>query len=148
MLPRWHIVSGAILALVLYLAVPGIRPLYLCLVFLSTFLIDFDHYMCAVKNTGNLSLFNALEYHEQQHKEHKEHEKKGIKIKGDFHIFHTIEFHILVGLLSFLWIGFFYVFMGMMLHSILDIVNMTHDNALHRREFFFFHWINKIIFVY
>jgi hypothetical protein len=143
MIPRWHVLFGAVFTFILWLAVPNIDYLYLGLVFFSSFLIDFDHYLCAVIKTKSLSLKNAFEYHKEKHKQHQREKTKGIKKKGDFHLLHTVEFHALIGLLSIFWAGFFYIFLGMMLHSITDAITMFYDNGLHRREFFFFNWLRR-----
>ena len=141
MLPRKHILFGAIFAILIWIAAPQINYLYIILLFLSTFLIDFDHYLCSVLNTKKLGLFHSFEYHKEMLKKQTRDKAKGIIEKGDFHLFHTIEFHILVGLLGFIWIGFFYVFLGMVFHSLLDIYSLLTDKLMYRREFFLTHWI-------
>ena len=143
MKPRWHILFGVILTALFWIASPKINLLYLTLLFLSTFLIDFDHYVCAVKNTKKWGLSCAFEYHEKTKIEEKRLIAKGIKKKGDFHIFHTIETHILIGILSLFWGGFFYIFLGMVFHSLLDVYSMMYEKNLHVREFFFFKWIYR-----
>ena len=50
-------------------------------------------------------------------------------------IFHTVEFHILVFLLGFLWPGFWFILMGMIFHSILDLISLTYERQLWHREF-------------
>ena len=65
MLPRWHILSGALFTGFIWLIAPETKLIYLALVFLSAFLIDFDHYMVAVYKTGNIRLSNAFEYYEK-----------------------------------------------------------------------------------
>lgn len=141
MLPRTHILFGAIFTLVIYFIYPGINLLYLSLLWLSSFLIDFDHYIVAANKTRSLSLFKALHYFKVYCEKEKKDIAKGIKKKGHFMIFHTFEFHILVLLLAFLWQGFFFVFLGMVFHSILDIVYMVYYSEMHRREFWFVNWI-------
>ena len=145
MFPKWHILFGAIFTFIIWLTVPRVPLTFLALVFLSSFLIDFDHYMAFVLKTKNLSLRNAFEYYRKGIIKMKKEVAKGIKRKGDFHIFHTIEFHVLVGLFGFVWIGFFYIFIGMIFHSLLDILSMAQIGALHAREFFFFNWVRKRI---
>jgi hypothetical protein len=143
MYPRWHILFGAIFTLIIWIAIPGISFLPLTLIFLSSFLIDFDHYVVSAYKTKNLSLKNSFKYYKDDRIKAEKEIAQGIKRKSDFHLFHTIEFHILIGLLSFFWIGFFYIFVGMMFHSMLDVAEMTKKRALHRREFFFFNWVKK-----
>ena len=100
--------------------------------------------MCAVKTTKKISLKNAFSYYEELCAKQKKEIAAGIKKKfPEFHAFHTIEFHLLVGILSFYWIGFFYIFIGMIFHSLLDILSFFKDGTFHAREFFFFNWIRK-----
>ncbi len=141
MLPRWHILFGAILAGIIWIISPHTHWIYITLFFLSSFLIDFDHYVCAVTNTKNFNLKNAYKYHEEMDKLDEERRKKGIKEKGDFHLFHTVEFHILVGFLGTIWVGFFYIFLGMMFHSLTDIYSLLYAKEMYRREFFFVGWL-------
>jgi len=50
-------------------------------------------------------------------------------------IFHTIEFHIFVGLLSFIWHGFFFILIGMIFHSVCDLISLIYERRLRVREF-------------
>lgn len=144
MFPRWHILLGIIFTAVIYITVPGIKPIYLILLFGSSFLIDIDHYICTVKNTKKLSLKNAFNHCKKLCANQKKEMSSGIRRKfPEFHFFHTIEFHILVGLASFFWTGFFYIFIGMIFHSLLDILSMIYEGTFHSREFFFLNWLRK-----
>jgi len=145
MLPRWHILSGAILTLIFWLVAPQTPILYLALLFLSSFLIDFDHYVCAVHKVKSVKLNKAFEYHKEDQKIAEREYKKGIRKRGDFHLFHTIEFHLFVGVLGLFWSIFFYVFIGMVFHSLLDVYDMAKEDKLYRREFFFFNWLRDKI---
>ena len=145
MLPRYHIISGAILTLVLYFLVPGISFTYLGLLFFSSFLIDFDHYVTGAKKAGSLNLQKIFEYHKRNEIKERNEISRGIRKKGDFHLFHTIEFHSLIGILGFFWIGFFYIFIGMVFHSLIDIYSLVGNKRFHRREFFLSNWILKQI---
>ena len=143
MLPRWHILFGAIFTVVLFYFAPQTNPIYIVLVFLSSFLIDFDHYIASLIKTKNPSLTHSLEYHRIKLIQEKKEIARGVRKKSDFHLFHTVEFHILVGLLSMFWAGFFYIFIGMIFHSLLDGFSLFSGGAFHRREFFFFNWARK-----
>ena len=143
MLPRGHIISGIILILAVFILSPQINFIYLALLFLASFLIDFDHYTASVLKTKRWGLKNALDYNNKKMIEEKKEKAKGIKAKDDFHFFHTVEFHVFVGFLSVLWIGFFYVFVGMVYHSLLDIFSLIRGGSFHRREFFLFDWVRK-----
>ncbi len=143
MLPRWHILLGAVFTFIFWIVFPETNLIYLILMFLASFLIDFDHYASFVSKTGKIGLFQAFDYHKEMEKKSIRERKRGIRRKGDFHIFHTIEIHILVLLLGFLWEGFFFVFIGMLFHSILDIISIAYEGYLYRREFFFVNWLKK-----
>jgi len=145
MLPRWHIFFGAIFTWIIWKYFPETSLFYLSLVFLSSFLIDFDHYVNAVIKTGKLSLFEAFEYHRITGKIGKKLHEKGIRKKGDFHLFHTVEFHALIGILGIFWPAFMFIFIGMIFHSILDIISMIYMGYFYAREFFLINWIGKKI---
>ncbi|MBS3089822.1 hypothetical protein J4461_03000 [Candidatus Pacearchaeota archaeon] len=143
MLPRWHIVYGALFSAILWISVPQIEIKYLAIVFLASVFIDFDHYLCAVKNTGSWSLFHSFQYHKIQNKVLNILERKGKKPRSDFHLFHTVEFHALIGILG-IWIApFFYLFIGMAFHSFLDLFSLLKTEKIHRREYFFFNWLKR-----
>ena len=143
MYPRWHILFGGMFALFIWIVAPQINPFFILLIFFSSILIDLDHYLCSVFKTKKLSLFHSFEYHRKLIKEEKKKKNLGLREKSDFHIFHTIEFHILIGLLGFLWIGFFYLFLGMIFHSLLDIYSMLYEKTLFQREYFFINWLRR-----
>jgi len=147
MLPRWHIILGVIFTGAVWAFIPSINKFYLGLVLFSSIFIDFDHYIASVIKTKKLSFFHALRYHKKvQEIEEKEH-KRGLRRKGDFHLFHTIEFHLLIGLLSLLWTGFFFIFIGMAFHLFLDLFSLIKTDKLYRKEFFFTNWLaNKLYF--
>ena len=143
MLPKWHIFWGAIFTLIIWFFARDLEPVYLLLIFLSTFLIDFDHYLVAVRKNKSLSFKHSLIFFKDNNEKELSDHKKGKRNRGHFFIFHTIEFHILVVLLGLLWIGFFYVFIGMVFHSLLDLLWLLHHDMFYVREFFFFNWLIK-----
>lgn len=146
MLPRWHIILGAIFSLVLWYIAPKVEWYNIIIVFLASFLIDFDHYLsAAIKDKSNLNLFNSFKYYEKQGKEEISQRNKGIRKVGDFHLFHTAEFHIFVFILGLFFPFFMFVFIGMLFHSIIDIYDLMKTDFMYRREFFLFNWIkNKL----
>ena len=145
MLPKTHIIFGALFTGVVFLFVRDINYYYLGLIFLSSFLIDFDHYVASVLKTREISLRKSLRYHDELMKTEIKEKKKGIRRRGDFHLFHTVEFHALIGLLGLIWIGFFYIFIGMIFHSLLDVFSLTQRGILYRREYFLTNWVAKMI---
>ncbi|MFH1802084.1 MAG: hypothetical protein ABH864_01395 [archaeon] len=143
MLPRWHILIGAALTILIWFFIPSMPIAYLSLIFFSSFLIDFDNYANSVMKRKSLSLKSAFDYHKEMREQEKIDLAAGLRKKGDFHLFHTIEFHALIGLLGLIWIGFFYIFVGMLFHSLLDVSSLLFTGVFHRREFFFFNWLKK-----
>jgi len=143
MYPRPHIFLGLIFALILHFLVPGITWYACLIVFLSSFLIDFDHYVNAVIRTKKIGLIFALRhYYEIGAKLKKQHEK-GIRKRGYFQFFHTMEFHALVFIIGIFFSPFIYVFIGMAFHTLLDFVDLSLKDMVYHREFFFFRWMAR-----
>ncbi len=143
MLPKWHIFFGAIFTLLIWYFAPGLNWIYLTLIFLSSVLIDLDHYISAGMKTKKWDLGSAFSYHKKLGIIAEKERAKGIRKKRDFHFFHTIEFHILTALIGIFWMPFFYVFVGMTFHSLLDLFDLVSNDYLYRREYFFFNWLRK-----
>ncbi len=143
MLPRWHIFYGLLFSFLIWIFSPSIDKFYLLLIFLSSVFIDLDHYIASVIKTGKISLFKSFNYHKKRGIEQLAEKKRGIREKGDFHLFHTIEFHALIGIIGIFWQPFFYIFTGMIFHSLLDLIWLKKTDYLYRREFFFFKWIRN-----
>lgn len=145
MYPRWHILLGAVFTLILYFLVPGITWYSLALVFLSSFLIDFDHYVSAVMATGNINPINAVKHHYERGRKMLVDHRKGIRKRGYFHPFHTLEFHALIFIIGIFFSPFVYIFIGMAFHTLLDFVELSSKDMVYHKEFFFFNWLkNKI----
>jgi len=144
MMPRGHVLLGIVFVVVVSLLFPSVGWLYLLLIFLASVLIDFDHYAALGWNKGIWGLKENVRYHKivLLRKELVE-KKKGIFRKGYFHLFHTFEFHVLVWLLGYLWVGFFYVFEGMLFHSLCDFVWLVWKDRLYRREYWWINWLRK-----
>tara|TARA_Y100000310_G_scaffold158082_2_gene157518 strand:+ start:1988 stop:2425 length:438 start_codon:yes stop_codon:yes gene_type:complete len=142
MLPRWHIFWGGIFTILVW-AFSEVSYLNLSLIFFSSFLIDFDHYLSSAMKTKKLGLRRAFQYYKDEDKVARSERSRGIRRRGDFHLFHTLEFHVLVGVLSLLYIQFFFIFIGMVFHSLLDIGYIIHKDFFYRREFFFFNWLKN-----
>jgi hypothetical protein len=145
MLPRWHIFWGAIFTVLFWIISPKISWLNLTLIFLASFLIDFDHYAASAIKTRKIGLFHSFKYHKKLAEIEEKENRMGVRRKGDFHLFHTVEFHALVGLLGLIWIGFFYLFIGMVFHSLLDIIQLIYDDRMYRREFFLVSYLARKI---
>src|SRR3989338_5268779 len=143
MLPRYHILLGALLTFFIWYFAPGLSWKYLSLIFAASVLIDFDHYVNAAMKTKKLSLGSAFNYHKSLGVLQAVEKSRGIRKNGDFHLFHTIEFHVVIALLGIFSMSFFYIFVGMAYHSLLDLFYLINKDYLYRREYFFFNWLAK-----
>ena len=65
MLPKWHIFWGVIFTAIIWFFARDLNVIYLSLIFLSTFLIDFDHYLIAARKNKHPSLKRALIFFEE-----------------------------------------------------------------------------------
>jgi hypothetical protein len=145
MYPKWHVLYGLIFTVIIWIFSPETSWIFLGLIFFGSFLIDVDHYMCAGHKTKKWNLKENFDYHVNNIEEAKKEREKGLRKKGDFHLFHTVEFHAFIGLLGLAWIGFFYIFLGMVFHSLLDVFSLLRDDFFYRREYFLFSWLrNKV----
>lgn len=143
MLPRWHILLGLLFSLLIWLIFPKIWWFYILIIFLSSFLIDFDHYIVAVIKTKKLGLFDAFEFYNKTNSMDLKEHRSGLRKKRFLHIFHTIEFHILILFLGLIHEIFIYIFIGMIFHSIIDFIDLTCDGMLYKREYFLTRWLIK-----
>ena len=109
MLPRWHVLLGLLFTIVFSMVFPETLLLYAVLIFLSSIFIDLDHYLNAVVKTSKINIFHAFTYYKSLDCFDKYQRSKGIKQRSDFQPLHTLEFHLLILLLGFLWAGFFYL---------------------------------------
>ena len=147
MLPKWHALWGLVFAAIFKLLVPKTDYLSLFLIFFAAVFIDFDHYLSTSIKNKNWGIKHALKNnYEGRAAAMSLMENKGICRKGDFHIFHTVECHLLIGLLGVLWTPFFFMLIGMVLHSTLDIIWMVRHDLIQSREFFLFNKIRTVFF--
>ena len=79
MLPRYHILLGAIFTLIIWYFAPNINLFYLALILFGAIFIDFDHYAYALFKTKKISLKKALNYHKELRKQEEEEHNKGVR---------------------------------------------------------------------
>ena len=127
MLPKFHALYGAVFSLFLHIFVfPNYGVSAAVTVFLSTVFIDVDHYLFYVYKKSDLSLAKAYYFF----------------VKGGTYrlmIFHTVEFLLLLYLLSFYSTYFLFVIFGFLFHWALDIYDMYNHNTLHKRTYSLIH---------
>lgn len=131
MLPRSHILFGMIFSFLIWLLFP-ITLLDASIIFLSSFLIDIDHYLLYMLRKKDFSLSHAYKYFYKTGMKVLNSKKK---LKCPISFMHTAEFLILLAILSIFSHYLFLVFIGFLFHSILDIVMMIKKNRMHAREF-------------
>ncbi len=141
MLPRWHILWGAVFVALVKILIPNTPNYSLALIFFSTVFIDFDHYLASISKTNSLSLKKSLQYYREHIKFEKKQQEKGIKEKGHFFLFHTLEFHFVIAVIGLYFKPFVFILIGMILHSILDLISMANRRLIYRREFLLTKWI-------
>lgn len=146
MLPKYHILYGAIFTAVVWFFFQTISPIYLSIIFLSSFLIDFDHYISGAIKCKSLNFKKVVDYNYKFMYQQAKNVKKGIRIRENFNLFHTVEFHLFIAILGIFYLPFLYVFIGMVFHSLLDFYDIMSRKLLYSREFFFFNWVRRTLF--
>jgi len=123
MLPKAHIILGLIFSVLLFFL--HITILEASLIFLSSVLIDVDHYLFIIKRKKIWNLKKAFYWHKNLPKDH----------KPMMHIFHSIEFLILILILSFFIKIFLFILIGLLFHSVFDIFDLLYNKRYNVREF-------------
>ena len=145
MVPLYHTILGLIFALFTLILFPQIGFLGFFLILFASIFIDFDHYLVYCLKKNNFSLKKAYHYYLGLHKLDLAERKKGIKRKSSLQIFHTLEFHFLVLIIGLYFTPFFYIFIGMLFHSIVDAFYLLKKGFFYKRQYFFVLWLwNKI----
>ncbi|MBU1988492.1 MAG: hypothetical protein KKD94_03365 [Nanoarchaeota archaeon] len=134
MFPLAHIIAGGIFSGILYLIFP-ISFFEVLIVFLSSFLIDVDHYLCYVLWKRDFSLKNANKWFVSDGKKYDgltKTQKRNYTL-GVFPL-HGFEMLFLILLLGYWQVLFFFVFVGFAFHLISDFVyEVVHSKrALYR----------------
>ena len=130
MLPNAHVLYGILLALTSWFLFPGVTWFEALLILFSSIFIDVDHYIWYVIVKKDWNLKRAYYYLRDE-----------VKGSQKLMIFHTIEFLIVIGLLSFIWFGFYYIFIGVLYHFALDMMSMIKLKRLKDREYSLIHWL-------
>tara|TARA_Y100000310_G_C20126541_1_gene553873 strand:- start:72 stop:548 length:477 start_codon:yes stop_codon:yes gene_type:complete len=130
MLPRIHIISGAIFALVLYLIFPYIGFLEASIIFLASFLIDVDHYIYYVYKTRKLGLRGSfLWYFKNKNKFFKMSKDQRKKVYVGLCALHGIESIIILLVLVWVYTSFSFLFLsvaiGFIFHQVLDFIDIN-----------------------
>ena len=121
MFPKYHLIFGIFLSLILLLFFPGIGFFGVLLVFLSSFLIDVDHYLYYVYNKREWNLKRAYRWFSKRREEYHKLPKEDFgKYKQIILIFHGIECWGLIFIISLFFNPLFLVFFGIVFHLLFD----------------------------
>jgi len=127
MLPSRHIILGFLFTISLFLILPQIGLTGAIIIFLSTVLIDVDHYLYYLVAKKDLSLKNAYYWHLNNMRKYRECSKsERKKLRFAFCIFHGIEILIILFFLGFFskFSVFYFILIGFSFHLFLDILNL------------------------
>jgi len=144
-LPKTHLIIGILIVLLLKIFwLHDISWLTMIVIVIANVLIDFDHYIAACFATKRfLLLKNAYLYCINDDK---------TKV-ADLHLFHTVEFHLFVLIICFIFLflsfpifiieSSFAIIIGMIIHSLVDFINMAYHKESWRRYYSLIWWFIK-----
>jgi hypothetical protein len=123
MLPKYHIIIGFIFSVLIY-NLFDVSHFEILIFFLSSFLIDIDHYIIYAIIKKNYSLKNSMKYFLDCRKKWiKLSLEERRKYKKHIFIFHGIEFWIPLFIMSFYFKIIIFVLYGFFVHIILDYID-------------------------
>lgn len=123
MLPRWHILSGFVLA---YIFVYFFNYSFFLglIIFLSSVLIDLDHIIVFFFEEKSLHPKKFFRWHDKKEVFIKNCLANGEQIIFPHFILHGVELIILLLILSIFFSYFWFVLIGVFLHLVLDIIDL------------------------
>jgi len=126
MFPKWHILIGSVFAYILvtffnFSLIAGI------VIFLSSILIDLDHYFLYIIQQKKFSPSKFWEYSiDLDNKINKLSTREKAKYKLPIFAFHGIEFWSMIILLSFINPVFYWIILGIIIHMIPDFIELIY----------------------
>jgi hypothetical protein len=125
MIPKNHIVLGFLFSTILFFLSPKIGLIEASIIFLSSFLIDIDHYLYFVFKNKKINPIKAIKYFFNKREKFLSLSKKEkSKVYSGFYFLHGIETLFVLCLLGKFVSGYFYfVFLGVFFHLILDYID-------------------------
>jgi len=123
MLPKTHIILGAGLSIILYFLFPQLSFIGAIIIFLASFLIDFDHYLYYVFLKKDINPHRAYRWFMKTKDKYQSltSEKRKITYTAVC-FFHGIEILGLLALLIFYSKIFLYILIGSSFHLMLDLI--------------------------
>lgn len=124
--PSWHVFLGILFSIFLFFMFPEIGLINLSLVFLSSILIDVDHYIFYIYHNKDFNLRKAYNHFIQHKIKWKEMIKtSNYKSLPSFFIFHGLEVLLLLFVLSIFFRPAYFVFVGFSFHLFLDLTEQA-----------------------
>ena len=120
MKPLAHFILGSVFSFIIYLIFPELGWKSL-IILASTVLIDVDHYFVFVMMTGKLSINHSYNYFIEALNNKSIFDKRKLNYK--LYVFHTVEFYLLLLILSFSYQTALLILGGVSFHIFLDCFN-------------------------
>ena len=132
MLPKTHFILGLLFSAIMLYIFPQIGLFGVGIIFLSSFLIDIDHYLFYIIMEGDFSLKRAYRWHMIKRQKMRElSRKERNKHKNEIIFLHGVEPLIFLYFLSFLWSPLTCILIGFSFHLITDIFyQLSHHDRL------------------
>ncbi|MBI2629884.1 hypothetical protein HYW76_02180 [Candidatus Pacearchaeota archaeon] len=127
MLPKYHFFAGIIISAILLLFFPSLRGIEILIIFLSSILLDIDHYFIFAKRSKKLGIKDNYNWGMQRRAEWDKlnaNEKRKVKITHFY--LHGIEFLVLLIVLSFFSVWVKYILFGAIIHLCFDYIEIIH----------------------
>jgi len=124
MLPKYHIIFSAIIILFLYSLFP-LTPWQIAIIFLSSFIVDVDHYFYGIFKLKTFNLFEIKKWFMKNRSIWREmNPKQKRKYKLSIIIFHGVEFWVLLLILAQFYKPVYFVLIGIFIHFFQDLIEM------------------------
>lgn len=104
------------------------------IIFLSSFLVDVDHYFYYIFKKKDLSFKNCLNFFGYMDKKYNVPSYKG-RVFYTLCIFHVVEFLILIAILAFFSKIFLFIFIGFALHLFVDLFYLAIEKSKFRKTY-------------
>jgi len=128
MLPKFHILIGLLFSIGCYTIFSFVSLIGAGLIFLSSVLIDFDHYIYYIFKKKSFSLKKAYNWFKKKGKQFSKIPKNKRKSYAlNFSFFHGLEWVFIFSLFGKLFNNYFYfIAIGIFLHLVLDLIHSYH----------------------
>jgi len=132
MLVLTHLIASVILAGILYPFI-GVMSLW---VIIGGVLIDGDHYLFSIMRLKSFSLKKSYWWH-RKHGMTPDYERDIL------HIAHTVELFVVTAIVGLVWEPAFWVLQGMILHILMDFINLFKYNHVDARAISLVGWLKR-----